>query len=193
MSDTIRTGSRLELPWRIAAWGGSAALLATPAIAMQFSDEWNWGPGAFVLLGAVLLVCCVTFELVARRASGFAHRAGTAIAIAGGLLLFWGNLAVGFIGDEDNPANLAFYALLLAGVAGGFLAGFRPRGLSRVLLAMAAAQILIGVIAITSELDDPTSLAKLTGIFTAIWLISSLLFRHASRRTAGHDEAGSTP
>lgn len=182
MGDTIRTGSRLELPWRLAAWGGSAALLVTPAIAMQFSDEWNWGPGAFVLLGAVLLVCCVTFELVARRAAGFAHRAGTAIAIAGGLLLFWGNLAVGFIGDEDNPANLAFYALLLAGLAGGFLAGFRPRGLARVLFAMGAAQILIGVIAIAFQLDEQATLIRLTGIFTAVWLVAGLLFRSASRQ-----------
>lgn len=185
MADIVTRGSRLELPWRIAAWGGSAALLAAPAIAMQFSDEWQWGPGAFLLLGAALLVCCVTFELVARRAAGFAHRAGTAIAIAGGLLLFWGNLAVGFIGDEDNPANLAFYALLLAGLAGGFLAGFRPRGLARVLFAMAAGQIVLGAIAIAYQLDDPISLATLTGIFTAIWLVAALLFRHAARRAAG--------
>lgn len=185
MTDTIERGGGLELPWRIAAWGGSAVLLATPAIATQFSDEWQWGPDAFVLLAAVLLVCCVTFELVARRASGFAHRAATAIAIAGGLLLFWGNLAVGFIGDEDHPANLAFYALLLGGLMGGFLAGFRPRGLAKVLLAMAAAQVLLGAIAIAYQLDDPISLAKLTGIFTAIWLVASLLFRHAGRRAAG--------
>ncbi len=185
MRDTIETGGRLNLPWRIAAWGGSAALLATPAIAMRYSDEWQWGPGDFVLLGAALLVCCVTFELVARRAAGFTHRAATAIAIAGGLMLFWGNLAVGFIGDEDNPANLAFYVLLLAGLAGGFLAGFRPRGLARVLLAMAAAQVLLGAIAIAYQLDDPIGLARLTGIFTAIWLAASLLFRHAGRRAAG--------
>jgi len=181
MGEMAESRFGLELPWRIAAWGGSAVLLATPVIAMQVSDEWQWGPGAFVLLGGVLLVCCLTFELVARRAPGFAHRAGTAIAIAGGLLLFWGNLAVGFIGDEDNPANLAFYLLLLAGLAGGLLAVCRPRGLARVLFAMAAAQILIGAIAIAYQLDDPISLAKLTGIFAAIWLAAALLFRQAER------------
>lgn len=181
MSDAIDHGGGLEPPWRAAAWGGSAILLATPAIAMQFSDDWHWGPGAFVMLAGVLLVCCITFELVARRAPGFAHRAGTAIAIAGGLLLFWANLAVGFIGDEDHPANLAFYALLLAGLAGGFVAGFRPRGLARVLFAMAAGQVAIGLIAILAQLDDPIGIAKLTGLFTAIWLAAGLLFRHASR------------
>lgn len=184
MNGTIESGGGLELPWRIAAWGGSAALLATPAIAMQFSDEWDWGPGAFVLLGAVLLACCITFELVARQAAGFAHRAGTALAIAGALLLFWGNLAVGFIGDEDNPANLAFYVLLIAGLMGGFLVKFRPRGLALVLAAMAIAQAALGGIALMLALDDPASIAKLTGFFTLVWLACAALFRLAARRAS---------
>lgn len=186
--------SKLEWPWRVAAWGGSAALLVTPAIAMLLSDEWKWGPGAFVLLGAVLLACCLTFELVASRAPGFAHRAGAAIAIAGGLLLFWGNLAVGFIGDEDNPANIAFYLLLLAGFIAAFLGNFGPGVLAKVLSAMAVVQLAIGGVAIGFALDDPWTMARMTGLFCAIWLIAALFFRAAARRETGrgHDEAASS-
>ena len=39
------------LPWRWLMWGGLAGLLALPAVAMRFTDEVQWGPEDFLVMG----------------------------------------------------------------------------------------------------------------------------------------------
>ena len=38
-------------PWRALIWGGAAVALSIPAIAMQFTDEVQWGPFDFLVMG----------------------------------------------------------------------------------------------------------------------------------------------
>jgi hypothetical protein len=40
----------------------TVGLLMIPAIAMQFSDEMNWGPGDFLVAGALLFASKQTQE-----------------------------------------------------------------------------------------------------------------------------------
>lgn len=89
------TSAGLLNGWRIAGWGAAAALLALPAIAMLFTGEVNWGPGDFVVMGAMLLTLGLGIELTI----ACARTLGMRLVIAGVLVLcfltVWAELAVG--------------------------------------------------------------------------------------------------
>jgi peptidoglycan/LPS O-acetylase OafA/YrhL len=126
-----RHGSR----WRIAAWAVAALLLLLPLVAMQFSDEMNWGVGDFVFAGALVLGTGITYELAVRKTGSRAYRAAVAVALAAAFMLIWFNAAVGVIGSEDDPANLLYGGVLAIGIIGAILARFQPQGMARALLA----------------------------------------------------------
>lgn len=84
--------------WRLAMWGGAAALLMLPFVAMQFTGEVNWTASDFLVFGAMLAVACGAFELAMRMARTRAGRIGAAMLIGGLFLLLWAELAVGIFG-----------------------------------------------------------------------------------------------
>ena len=43
------------------------ALLAIPLIAMQFTDDVNWGPGDYLIMGGMLFFALLFIDLVNRR------------------------------------------------------------------------------------------------------------------------------
>jgi len=81
---------------RRAGWSLAAAILALPAIAMQFTSAVNWGPGDFataaLLLGLSGLGLEVAAALPRRRWRGRA-----AVITIAALLLVWAELAVGIV------------------------------------------------------------------------------------------------
>lgn len=81
--------------WRIAVWGGAAALLLAPAIAMRFTPEVSWGPGDFVVFAAMLAAVCVALEALVRITQRRAYRVAGALAILATFLVVWAELAVG--------------------------------------------------------------------------------------------------
>lgn len=88
-----RTGSNV---WRIAGWSVAALILLVPAVSMQFSEEVNWGPGDFLVIGALLLLVGGAIEIISRftpMARGLKW-VFSAVAIAM-FLLIWAELAVG--------------------------------------------------------------------------------------------------
>jgi hypothetical protein len=116
----------------------------------------------------------------------WSYRAGLALAIAAALLLGWMNLAVGIAGAEDNPVNLSFFMLIAAVAIAAFAAEFRAGGMARAMFAVAALQILLGVIVSTGpvaahEPSGPTGLFALNGFFALLWLVSGALFFKAAR------------
>jgi hypothetical protein len=88
------------------------------------------------------------------------------------------NLAVGIIGNEDNPANLMYGGVLAVGIIGAVIARFQPHGMARALVATALAQALVAVIALIAGLGYTLIL---TGFFVALWLTSARLFRKAAQ------------
>lgn len=80
---------------RTLLWGGIAALLALPAIAMRFTAEVNWGLEDFAAAAFLLGGAGLALEASAKMLTSPAKRALAALAIVAGLLLVWAELAVG--------------------------------------------------------------------------------------------------
>jgi hypothetical protein len=161
-------------------WGAAAFLLLLPLLAMQFTEEVNWDETDFIVAGALLFGACGAFELAARMTGSSAYRAASAVAIVAALILIWVNLAVGIIGSEDNPANLMYGGVLAIGIVGAFVARFEPRGMVRVLVAMAFVQAAVAAIALFAGLGSIGPSLGLTAFFAALWLTSAWLFRMAA-------------
>ncbi|MDP3377647.1 MAG: hypothetical protein Q8S53_04725 [Brevundimonas sp.] len=163
---------------RTVMWGGATALLLAPAVAMQFTTEVQWSLFDFALMGVLLAIACGVGELVLRASDSLTFRLGAAVAIGTAFVLGVGNLAVGLIGSEDNPANDRVWAVLAVGVVGALIARFRPRGLSLVMLAVASGQVGLALYADATAQDLPL---RITVVFVAGWLIAAVLFDRAAR------------
>ncbi len=172
--------------WRIAAWAVAALVLLLPLVAMQFTDEVNWGVLDFVLAGALLIGAGSIYELVVRTKGNATYRAAVAVALAAAFILVWVSLGVGIIGKDGDPANLMYVGVLAVGLTGAAIARLRPAGMARTLLAMAIAQVVVAVIALVAGFGSTVPLwwldiLGLTGFFAALWLLSAWLFRQAAR------------
>jgi hypothetical protein len=75
----------------------SCALLLVPAVAMQFTDEVNWGPGDFAAATALLFAAGAGCVIVARLPRPRAQRIAIGLAIVAGAALVWAELAVGLL------------------------------------------------------------------------------------------------
>lgn len=162
-------------------WGGAAALLALPAIAMRFTSEVDWSGFDFLVMGAMLLIVCIAFEVAVRIARNNAYLLAALGAAGTGFLLTWANLAVGFIGNEENPWNLMFFSVLLLMFAGALISRFRARGVAFTLFAGAAIQLAGCIAAAVLGQDVPFGP---TLVFTLAWLLAGGLFLAASRQSA---------
>jgi hypothetical protein len=167
--------------WRLAGWGAAAALLLHPLIAMPFTDEVDWDVFDFVVAGALIGLVGLALELAVRKTPDRAYRAAAAIALGAAFILIWINLAVGIIGNEDNPANLMYAGVLAVGLLGAIVARFRPLGMAWALAATAIAQVLVAVVAAVTGL---ALTIPITVFFGGLWLTSAWLFRRSARRQA---------
>lgn len=175
--------------WRKLMWGGAAAFLAWPLVAMQLDVPGvHWTASDFIVMGALLGLAGGAVEVGMRMSPHPAYRAGAAVAVGGAFLLVWINLAVGLIGSEHNDANLLYAGVLLTGIVGAVLARFRARGLVRTLLAMAAVQVLVPLVAVwrngVSPATPPLELVGVTLFFLVPWLLAAALFALAARSEA---------
>ena len=57
-------------------------------------DGWHWGPGDFVVMGALLFGAGLTYEVLASRTDSNAYRVAVGIAIVLAVLAIWVELAV---------------------------------------------------------------------------------------------------
>lgn len=166
---------------RMAIWGGAVGLLLLPLVAMQFTDEVTWTLGDFIVFGAMLLVACGAYELATRLSPNRCYRAAFGLAMVGGFLQVWANLAVGIVGSENNPVNQLFFGVLLVGLLGAAIALLRPVGMARTMTAMVVVQAAAIVYTIVSGAGYD---ALFTGPFVAMWIASAGLFRIAARQMA---------
>ena len=118
------------------------------------------------------------------------YRLAVGAALATAFLLVWVIGAVGLIGAEGNPADRMYAGVLGVGFVGAMIARLRPRGMARVLLAVAFAQALVAVIALINgeHRAAVTSVPEITlsnGFFAALWVGAAWLFRRAAREGDG--------
>lgn len=183
MTMTTHTdGARRGLPWRLIGWGVVGLILLLPLVSGA-----DWTLFDYVVAGSLLGGAGLLLELVVRASGSLTYRAGVCLAVAAGVLLIWVNGAVGFLGDEGNPANLMFAGVIAIAVLGSVIAGFTANGMAWAMFAAAAAQVLVGVIALsmgwTSSGDAGLyEVVMGTSVFGALWLVSGGLFRLAANR-----------
>ena len=122
---------------RLLVWGGLAALLTVPAIAMRFTDQVQWTAFDFLVVGGLFALVGAGVELALRLSASWSYRIGFGVALMTGFLTVWVNLAVGMIGNEENPANLVFLGVLLVAVVGAIAARFRADGMAWAMVATA--------------------------------------------------------
>jgi hypothetical protein len=163
-------------------------LLLVPLLGTRSSAGWNWSPADFLIMGILIFATGLAYEFLASKASTSAYRAAMGMALGTAFLLVWINLAVGIIGSEDNPANLLYFGVLALGFLGSISARLRPRGMSRVLLAMALAQMLVPVIALIAYRPDfspgVAGVFALNALFATLFAGAALLFRQAGAKDA---------
>jgi heme/copper-type cytochrome/quinol oxidase subunit 4 len=102
------------------------------------------------------------------------------------LLLFWVNGAVGIIGKAGNGINLIYTGVVAVGFIFAIIGRFEPNRMSRALFAMAFGQIMVALISIITSAGSkgpiwPWDIVLFTGFFTALWVVSALLFRISAR------------
>lgn len=179
MTEAVRTSG--FSPWRVAGWGLAALLLLLPAVAMQFTDEVKWTASDFVFAGVLFGGTGLLIELAARRSRLPAYRIASVLAVIAALLLIWINLAVGIIGNEENPMNLLYVGVLAVGLAGSIGAGFAARGMARAMASTAAAMTLAGAIAVSGSAPaSGLGMAVLHGAFVAMFAGAALLYARAA-------------
>lgn len=172
--------------WRIVGWGIAVALLLMPLIATQFTTEVNWTVGDFAFAATMFAAVGGTLELTVRKTRSRAYRAGVVVALAAAFLLIWINGAVGIIGDEGNPGNLLYLAVVLIATAGAIVTRARSGALAGVMAVAAIATLLVPPLALAgiADPDEPVlhpEVPVATAIFAGMWLVSAWLFRRAAR------------
>lgn len=183
-TQTDTNGTRPRLSRRLIGWSIPVLLLLVP-----FAAGAPWTPSDYVVAGALFAIVGLGIELAVRLSNDIVYRVAAAVAVVTGFLLVWVNIAVGFLGHEENPANLMFFGLLGLTLIGALAVRFRASALARLLVATAVGQVLIGVAALTLGLgasgDRGTYEAVMgTSMFTVLWLAAAWLFARAARREA---------
>ena len=143
----------------------------------------------FVLAGLMLLLVGLLYLLVASRGRSGAYKLAAGVTVAASLLLVWGNLAVGFIGSEDNPVNLLYGGVLAVGFIGAVVVKLQPQGMARAMFATALAQFAVPFIALLIKQPELNMgvlwVIVLNTVFAGLWVAAGLLFRRAAGAEAG--------
>jgi hypothetical protein len=188
---TARTpdgGGRRRSLWKTPALI-TALVLLIPLLGNHFVDGWNWPPGAFVVLGALLFGIGFTCELVTRNRDAIAYRAAVSIAFAAAFLLAWGNFVQA--ADDVNTSAMMYLWVPLVGLIGAAVARLRPNGMARALFATALAQALVLAVALINLMTrnpevttwSPPEWRGFGGnaFFGMLFIGSGFLFRKAGR------------
>ncbi|MDO9367781.1 MAG: hypothetical protein Q7T68_04360 [Sphingopyxis sp.] len=168
MSDISTRRAPLLNGWRIAGWGSLLALLMLPALAMQMTDEVNWGVGDFVFAAILLGFVGTMVEMAARFAQPGAPRIGYIIAGFTAFFTFWSNAAVGIVGDEDSVNNL-FFLMVLGAIVAAMVVRFRPGAMRWIAVSLAVGQYVVGIAALNMMPGHAVEWGSLT-IFALLWL-----------------------
>lgn len=180
-SNVQHLGEWRRSPWRYVMWAGAGALLVAALAAFEAIRQGEYG---LVVIAVLFALVCLVVERGARKSTRWAYWAGVTIAILTGLGQMYMNLAVGLVGNEDNPINLMFFAVVAFAALGSAVALGRPAGLAWAMAAAALAQVAAGAVGVAVQLDEPMragGMVLLTLYFVGLWLNAGALFRLSAR------------
>jgi len=185
ISTIMYTVNKRLMYWVIAI----LSILMIPLVAMQFTNEVNWSLSDFIIMGIILFSIGLSYELIARKSEEIVYRSAFGVALAGVFLLLWVNGAVGIIGSEDNPANLMYGMVLIAGILGSFMSRLKSKDMMVTLLVIALIQFIVPIVALIFEPANASwgktgviGVFVLNAFFVMLFIISALLFRRTSER-----------
>lgn len=175
--------------WRIVRWTAALALLLTPLVMMQISDEWHWAPRSFIFAGIMIGGVGLLYEIAERASGSRAYRAGVAVALAASFVTVWATIV------RDDGTGIGYFMLVMAAAVGGFSAWFRAAGMARTMLGVAIMQALLGVAIATAPAtasmpDGAYRALVFSGVFAALWLVSAICFRVAARHEHAREAKG---
>lgn len=156
--------------------------LLVPFVAMQLTDEVRWGAFDFVFMGALLFGAGYAFDWVSRRSPSRSYRFAVGVAVASAVLLVYVNAAVGIVGDAEEDLLSALYVggPLAVGSVAALMARFRAAGMARALLAMAAVQGTVALVALAVGWGPRRDVVGATLLFVSLWLVAAALFTKAA-------------
>ncbi|WP_397592325.1 hypothetical protein [Sphingorhabdus sp.] len=176
---------RSLIPWRVLGWGAAIALILTPLVAMQFTREVKWDETDFIVATIIFGIVGGLIELAVRLSSNWYFRIGAMFAVLAGFMVVWANLAVGLIGNEDNPVNLWFGTVLFVAIAGSIASRFRKRILPFAMFLSGALQVAIGIF--VGILGSDMRGGTFTIVLSVAWFIASLFFWYARQKRKVED------
>lgn len=174
--------ARLTPVLRTVVWAAAAIAMLIPLAARLWAGL-PWTPFDFMVWGAMLLIGAGVCEIGLRLSGSLAYRAGVVVAAGTAFLITWSNLAVGIIGEPEEPVNLVFFGVLAIAAAGACVARFRARGMAVTMAATAAVQFATAFVALAYE----QIVFAIVGVFAMGWLLAAWLFREAARGEARVD------
>lgn len=162
-------------------------ILVIPLLAMLFTDEVNWSPTDFALMGVLLFSAGLAFILITRSEGRLIQRAAFGLAIGITLLMCWVNLAVGLIGSGPNIANLLYIGVLAVEIIAAVRIRFRANDMERVMYYTALALGIVAIIALIGSVYGfvETSVIEIISVnafFATLFVGAGMLFRYGAKQ-----------
>ena len=160
-------------------------LLLVPLVAMQFTDEVNWSPVDFIVMGALIFGIGFLYVLAVRFVTNMVYRIAIGFALGSTFFMIWANLAVGLIGSGPHWGNLMYMGVVAVGIIGTIFSRFTAGGMARAMYGMALALVAVAAVALLTGMhqypgSSVTEILGVNGFFAMLFAIAGLLFRYVS-------------
>ena len=121
-----------------------------------------------------------SLEMTRPASRSTAYRAGVAIAVIASFLTVWTTIV------RDDGNGMGFFMVIMAVAVGWFSAGFRPAGMARTMVGVAAMQAAVGALIATAPVTanvpgESVKALVFSGFFAILWLASGAYFRAAAK------------
>ncbi len=167
-------------------WAAAIIVWSIPLVAQHWTSQMAWSLADFGMFGGLVAGVALALVHVSQSPHPWSYRLAAVIAAATAATVIFVNAAVGLVGADGADANLMFFPIAAAAVAGGVFWRQDPHALARLFLGVGATQIgwsgaviLFGLIPESGRyIWDGFVSATLFGGF---WLFAALLFRRTTQ------------
>ena len=174
-------------PIRTAPHPAVVPLLSAIALGAILYFLWSGGDtGMMSIRGLPLVLVGAVVAYLKTRARPPAYRWAVRVALAAMFLLFWMIGALGIVGVDGDPMDSLYLGVVAVGMAGALITRFEPRGMALVMVAMAVAQALVGVLSLMAgkHLAAYSSVMEIVGLnamYMVLYLASAWLFSRSAQ------------